>query len=341
MSKQTLLILFFVSLSTLASAQDSTQARMVADRQKAAIADYAALMYPRIRQFSITHEENGRGNIHYKMNGKEVGSGDLRLSRTSINFNLPVVTRPNNLVVASLGVIHQFYSVGNVKSNDETFTMVNHETYVPMLSAALTYSRGDSLLGRRFISTVNARSVFSPDMSHAQFTFTGILSTPLIEKPNTRLSVGGVILIDPASPTPFFLSANFFHKFEKYDLDLMLDLPYRAALRKSIKDKASLTLFTELGGSNSFYNTENAGQRYAKKWVVFSTLEMKSGLMAEYRLTKKMVFSLSAGGNYMVNAKVRETNAKPKDYFMKNKIGMVPYVQVGISLLPFWKGLNL
>ncbi|MDR1503914.1 MAG: DUF6268 family outer membrane beta-barrel protein [Prevotella sp.] len=338
------LIIIMVMVSVCTKAQDnslSTDPQNIPDFVKAAGAEQAALLFPRIRQFTITHEENGVGKITSKLNGNDVFEGDFRSSRTRINFNLPVLQRKNNTLVASLGVIHQFYELSNVKSMDPQNPVYDDKMYIPMVSTGLTYIRTEKLFGKPVTFTVSGGGLFNPSMDRSQFTFTGIATVPLIQKENTRLTAGAVVLIDPASPVPFFLMVNYFHKFKEWDMDLMIDLPYRLALRKEMTPKTSLTFFNELGGSNSFFDFTNPIPSIPTQKLTLSSLEIKSGLMAEYRLTKKAVISLSAGANYMVNSRIREGNSKPDNYFMENKHKPVPFVQVGFSLLPFWKGLNL
>ena len=313
----------------------------LADSIRKAAAEQAALLYPRIRQFSITHEENGVGKIRSKVNGNNVFEGNFRSSRTRINMNMPVLQRRNNTLVASLGVIHQFYELSDITNFDSNNPVYDHSTYMPMLSTAITYIRTDSLFGKPVTITASAGSIFNPSMSRSQFTFTGIVTVPFIRTENTRLSGGAAILLDPASPVPFFLMINYYHKFRKWDMDLTVDLPSRIALRKELTPKASLTFFNELAGNNSFFEFDKAVSLLPTDKLTLSSLEIKSGLMAEYRLTKKVIISMSGGVNNMVNSRIRENNSKPKDYFIDNKHKPVPFVQVGLSILPFWKGLDL
>jgi hypothetical protein len=70
----------------------------------------------------------------------------------------------------------------------------------------------------------------------------------------------------------------------------------------------------------------------------FVLLEMKSGITYEHLLTKKLVLSVSGGVSNTFKSIVLEQN-KYSDPFIKNKQSMVPYVKVGVSFLPFWKGI--
>lgn len=311
------------------------------DSARAAAVDQGALKFPRIRQFSISHEENGVGEIRSKLKGKDYFEGNFRSSRTRINFNLPVLQRKNNTLVANLGVIHQFFDLSDVKSIDPSTPVYDDHTYIPMVSLGISYVQTATICGKPVSFTVVGGGIFNPSMDRSQLTLTGIATLPIVQNANTRLTGGAVVIVDPSFPVPLFLIFSYFHKFKSCDIDLMIDLPYRLSMRKEINNKTSLTFFNELGGSNSFFDFDNPIQSNSTKKLTLSSLEIKSGLMGELRLTKKAVISLSAGANYMVNSKIREANSRPDNYFLKNRHKPVPFVQIGFSLLPFWKGLNL
>jgi hypothetical protein len=293
MKKISLIILASV-LSVFVKAQDNANLenqQIKTDSAKMAISEQAALLFPRIRQFTISHEENGAGNIVSKLNGNDYFEGKFRSSVTKINFNMPILQRNNNTLVASLGVIHQFYELSDVQSFDLANPVYDNNKYIPMLSTGLTYIRQQQLFGKQMTFTASATGLFNPAMDRNQFTFTGIALYPFIQKADTRLSVGAVVILDPASPTPFFLMVNYYHKFTQWDMDLMLDLPYRAALRKQLGKNTSVSFFNELGGTNSFFDFSQPMATLPAKKLTLSSMDIKSGFMAEYRLSKKAVIS--------------------------------------------------
>ncbi len=334
--------LLTISLGVLAQSNRSMATTPeLPDSIKAIMAEQAALMYPRLRQLTITHEENGVGRMTSELNGEKFSKSDFRSSGTTINFNMPVFQRGTHAVVANIGGMHRRFETSNVRNYDAQNTLFDDDLSVPMLSAGLGYVHTANLFDKNITFSAMANGIFTPSFDQSQFVFTGIAIVPFIQRPTTRLSVGAIVLINPASPVPFFFMASYFHKFKSCDLDLMVDLPYRASLRKSLGSNASLTFFNELGGTNAFFDFKHPGNSQLSRELTFSTLEIKSGLMAEYRINRKAVVSLSAGANFMANSKIRESNSKPKDYFFRNEHKPVPFVQVGFSLLPFWKGLRL
>lgn len=301
---------------------------------------HAALLYPRIRQFSITHEEQAIGNIHSKLYGNDFFEGKFRMSRTRINMNVPIFQREKSSLSTSLGVVHQFFYLSDANNYLPEHKVEDMHTYIPMITQALTYVQQAKIFGKQVSLVASVGGLFTPSYSKTQFTFTGVASFPIIRKENTSLMAGAVVMIDPSSPVPAFLFLNYYHKFRKADLDLIIDLPQRIALRKELSSRFSLALAGEMVGSNSFFEFEIPNPSLPQK-MTFSSLEIKSGLTAEYRITKKTVLSVSGGMNSTLKSRILENNAKPDDYFISNKHQAVPYVQVGLSVLPFWKGLNL
>lgn len=328
---------FFLSILILCAAIGlKAQQRIgskVIDSITEAQTDQAALMYPRLRQFSITHQQGLPGKITAKGFGQDLFKGKLQSARTTINFNVPVYERKKSSVVTSVGVVHQFFGLKDIVSSSNTYAVSDSNSYIPMLSLGMTYIHRDSIFGRPVSLSATVSGLFNPSFSRHQLSFTGLVTTPIIKRENTRLMGGLVINLDPSSPVPGFIFVNYFHKFKSANLDLMVDIPFRVALRKPMKN-SSLTLFNELGGNNSFFKFSSNN---LPRDLTFSSLEIKSGLLYEHNITKKTVFSLSAGALNTVTSKIIEKGEKPKDYLIDNKTGLVPFVQVGISVLPFWR----
>lgn len=328
------LLLIGLTLSAMSQQTAEEVGKMHIDSIKNAAIDQAALMYPRIRQFSITHMQGIEGNISSKLNDKALFNGRNQMGRTNINMNLPLIDTKNNSSIGSLGVVHQFTKIREVESLIPGTTVMETDNYIPMLSLGAAFVHRDSLFNHPVTFTGSLSGLFNSSFSKRQITFTGLITVPIIQKQYTRLTGGLVVNIDPSSPIPAFVLLSYFHKFRRADVDLIVDAPYRVAMRKPIKSRSSLTLQTELGGNNSFFAFE--GTALPNK-LTFSTLEIKSGLLFEYRATKKLVFSLSGGALSTVTSKIFEQGEKSSNAIIENKQGTVPYAQVGISLLPFWR----
>lgn len=336
MRKFGVLVLLLMLFATANAQQESATKREIQeDSIKEARTDMAALMYPRLRQFTITHQENATGDIKSKLHGDDFFKGRFRSSRTTINFNLPIIEKPKNMLIGSLGVVHQFFYLNDVENENPSYTASNTDTYVPMLNLGLSYTHRDSLFNIPYSITIGANALFDPPMERYQFTYLGLVTVPIIRRAGTSLIVGMAINIDPSSPAPAIPFISYLHHFGSANMDLMIDLPYRFALRKPV-NKVSFTFLTELAGSNSFFKFENADPTLPSK-MTYSVLELKSGLLFEYKVTRKLIFSLSGGVTSTIKSRILEQGVSPNDYIIDNTIQPVPYGQVGLSMLPFWR----
>lgn len=330
------LALFLITASFSAVAQDikPTLKEKQLDSIKEERLDQAALLYPRLRQLNIVHQHGLKGNISAQDQTGPLYDGKFQSARTTIQFNLPLVESKLGSVIANVGAIHQFSSLSEVSSHNPSKSVDDLTQYTPMVSLGLTLARRDSIFNRPFTYSATVSGIFNPSFTRSRITVQGIIMTPLIQNANTTLMGGMVVSIDPSSPIPAFLLLSYSRRFPESKMNFMIDLPARIALRKATSARSSLTVQSELGGSNSFFEYESLA---LPKKLTFSTLEIKTGLLYEYRFAKKMVFSLSAGALSTATSKVFGESVKSDDYIVKNKFGTVPFAQFGISFLPFWR----
>lgn len=331
-----------LSLSNVFGQKDTTKpskpdsATMAAMR--AQYIENAAILNPRLRQFFIAHEEQGTSDMtsHLK-DGTEASSGKLRIERTRVNMNMPILQRGNNTLISSYGFVNQIFHVGtNLPDGSLTTTTKSMQ----MFTAGLTYATQQKLFGKDLTIIGMANGLFTGSFDKAQLTAMALASLTLKRTATTQMSVGAAFLYDPSSLSPFLPTFSYYHKFTDAKLDFMLDLPYRLAVRRQFSSKFSLAFSNDMIGYNSFFDQESLTPGYNQK-LVFSYLEIKSGLLAEYRLSKKAFLSLSSGINMPLKSRILEKYSKPNDYLIKNNLHPVPYIQVAFSMLPFWKGLNL
>lgn len=330
---QTMLSTVLLLSSTSAFSQSSiSEGRKIQDSIAEARTDYAALLYPRLRQFSITHQENVSTSLKAKLDGKEFFNARYQFSRTALSLHVPLIDRPNNTFVGTIGVVHQFF---NIREMEDIPSTTQSDNYIPMIDLGMSFTHRDSLFGKPVSFTAAVRGLFDAPMERRQITGLGMVAFQLVQNKYSRLSAGLMLAVDPSSPAPIFPFIVYFHHFKNPGLDLMIDLPYRFAIRKPIK-KTSITLLTEMNGTNSFFEFKNAGHDLPEK-MTFSTLEIKSGLLFEYNFTRKAVLSISGGISTSAKANILEQGANPHDYLIENKVGPTPYGQVGLSILPFWR----
>ena len=341
-----LLLLSFVSLSAIAMAQEPTDTvklkkmnamkQRLMDSIRSERIDDAALTYPRIRQLTISQQINTGGTIRSKLHGKDFFSGKMRTARTSVNMNLPIVSGNKDNIVASVGFIHQYFDLYDVTAQDPNYAIADETRNIPMFNLNLSYSRRDTLFKIPVNLTASVGSLFNPGLSKYQFRFLGVLSVPLIRRENTNLTVGVIGFIDPTSLTPVIPLISYYKRFPSSGLDLIVDLPQRIALRKTLGKRNYLGIYSEVTGYNSFFGFNETTPTLPTN-LNFAQTEIKSGLLYENRLTKKMVFSLSGGVVTMLRSRITEVGARQDKYLIDSKTGATPFVQAGISFLPFWE----
>lgn len=332
------------SLSTLAvSAQTDSNQKKSEDslkmaQMRAQMIENAAILNPRLRQLYVTHEEQGKSDIASKLkDGTKVSDGTFRLERTRINMNMPILTRGKSTLISSYGFVNQIFHIGKNEANG---SISNNTKSMQMLTAGFTFATQQKIFGKDFNLVGMANGLFSSSFDQAQFAFMAMANYPLKRTATTQMSVGAIFMYDPSSPSPFLPTFSYYHRFTDAKLDFMLDLPYRLAVRRQFSQKFSLAFSNDMMGFNSFFENINLVPESNKK-LVYSHLEIKSGFLAEYRLSKKAFLSLSSGINTPLKSRILKDYSKPNEYLIKNNLNVVPYVQIGFSMLPFWKGLDL
>lgn len=325
-------------LAQIDSSQTKSQDSLKTDQTRAQVIENAAILYPRLRQLYVTHEEQGKSDLTSKLkDGSEISNGTFRLERTRINMNMPILARGNNTLISSYGFVNQVFHVG---TNQSDGSILNTTKSMQMLTAGLTFATRQKIFGKDISLIGMANGLFAPSFDQAQFAFMAMANYSLKRTATTQMSVGAIFMYDPSSPSPFLPTFSYYHRFTDAKLDFMLDLPYRLAVRRQFSPKFSLSFSNDMMGFNSFFEQPNLMPESNKKFV-YSHLEVKSGFLAEYRLSKKAFLSLSSGINAPLKSRILKDYSKPNEYLIKNDLHAVPYIQIGFSMLPFWKGLGL
>ena len=185
-------------------------------------------------------------------------------------------------------------------------------THSTLLSGSLTFTRADSLFNKPIVYVINAATLIDPITGRRRFSGTGVATLTLLRTENSTFCVGMVGLLDPSLPIPVIPFVTYWHRF-KSGVEFTFD-PSAIALRKEFNARNSLALSNNIDGNLSLFRHDiiNLPVEHA-----FSTLEMKSGLVYEHLVTKKVVVSLSAGVRSTFNSRVLEGNSNKED-FIKN-----------------------
>jgi len=324
----------FCVLYSFGQSQKEEKMKHMMDSIKAKYLDGLAWKNPLMRQAGISTEVFAPGDIKSDLYGNSFFKSKFQTVRTNAYFSVPIVHIKKNIFSAGFAVSHQTMQLYNVTNYEPSLQVPKTDVHNTLLSTSLTYTRVDSLFHRSVVYSVSASGLMNPVTAQYRFGLTGLMTVTVIYTKSSTLSLGLLALLDPSAPLPLIPFISYYHKFKVPGLEFFLD-PSRIALRKELTPRSSISLANNIGGNLSLFKYEITTLPGKQ---AYTTLEMKSGLIYERLLTKKMVFSLSAGVSSTFTSKVLEAN-KYSDPFIKNKQSMVPYVKAGISFLPFWKGI--
>jgi hypothetical protein len=297
-----------------------------------------AKIYPLLRQVTVSNDFVLKRNSNTDFNKESAFSSELVTNRTRVNINLPLYTWNRNVLKLGLNYMHQYQRYGNLQpavrpgSKQEDEIAVSSNTY----GFSLNYGRNDSLFNLPVIYSLGVAGVTSTFSSIQKMSYTGGVIFTLKRTPVTALSVGGVIIIDPSLSFPFTPVVSYYHRFQIPKLELLIDIPYRAMLRKQFNKKSWATAGTEISSSVSFLNLSQYGLPVSTN---YSSFELKSGLTYEYELAPKIIAGIGAGVFSTMSSRMFKATDQAKDYFVRDKTRPAPYLNISISILPFARSL--
>lgn len=321
-------------LHAFGQSQQEEKIKHATDSAKEKYLDMLAWKNPIMRQAALSTEVFGAGDMKSDLYDNAFFKSKVKTVRTNAYFTVPILHIKKNILSTTFAVSHQTMQLYDVTSYEPSLPVEKTTLHSTLVSASLAYTRVDSLFRRPVVYSVSASGLMNPETSQYRLAFTGVMTLTVIQTKSSTLSLGLMAVLDPSVPFPVIPFISFYHKFKSPGLEFFLD-PSRIALRKELNPRNSLSLANNIAGNLSLFRREitNLPLKHA-----YSTLEMKSGLTYEHLLTRKMVFSLSAGVSTTFTSKVLEGN-KYSDPFIKNTQSMVPYLRAGVSFLPFWKGI--
>ncbi|MFL5744217.1 MAG: hypothetical protein ACJ751_06100 [Niastella sp.] len=291
-----------------------------------------AIRYPALRQFNVVTYGYGYGNFDAKINDQDFASGKTKTFRTSSFINTPALQWSGNALSATI-----FYTYTSTRLKDN-INYLSDPKITPLTSdkstfdLALNYSRSDKIFHHPIIYSAIVNFISDHLRSARRFNFNGSFSLPLIKKENTSLSVGALFLIDPSSPSPVLPIVNYYHRFTSSNIELIVDLPTGINLKKQIVKNTWVSVGSNQNSYSTFYNSHE-GLLNGK--VSYNTIEVRSGLLFEYLFAKKLILGLGGGINNTVSSRLFKDGERYNNPTVMSNNRSVPYVNLGLSLLPF------
>lgn len=304
-----------------------------------------AFRYPALRQASFSSEIINPSKVNSSLYGKDLFKGELHMTRYRGYFHIPVVHWGNNTWNVSTGVFQQKIELRNVTTYSNDLPVTNTYIKQNLFTVETSFIRIDSLFNKPVVLNGGISAIYDPDNNKYKITYRGLISFNFIRQPNTTFSAGVVIFIDPYSSVsiipdssiPIIPYLSYYHKFKFSNLEFYADVPSRIMLRKEFSKKSALMVGNELGGNFGFYRISQA---MLPNNAVYSTLELKSGITYEHLVARKIVFSISSGVFSTLNSKMFEKEENQSSYFISNKLSSSSYLNLKVSILPFWSGIK-
>jgi hypothetical protein len=332
------IIAFLFTLTVLSGygqQRSDEKIKRMTDSVKAVYLDIVALKNPLLRQTGVSYEVQGSGRISARLQDNPFFRGRLQATRVTAFFNVPVAHLGKNMLSANFAGRQQHIDVHDVESLHPSYPVSDMSFDKYTVSTSFSLTRLDTMFHRPAIFSATATALADPETWQYRFVFTGLIALTLKQTPTTSFSAGLLLLLDPTAPLPIIPFIRYYHKFSAPRLELFFD-PSRIALRKELSPKHFLWLSNDIGGNIALFEIDNNN---LPPKSIYTTLELKSGLTYEYRMTRKIVLGISGGVSTTATSKILEQD-KNRDPYIKNTQNMVPYLQAGISCLPFWKGLT-
>ncbi|MDY0905813.1 DUF6268 family outer membrane beta-barrel protein [Pedobacter sp. CFBP9032] len=291
----------------------------------------AAITNPILRQVTVSTDVIGKGDISSELTGNPLFKGKTSTLRTTIVLNLPVASWGKNSFSVSGAFFQQQLKVTDMQSFSPLLGNEDITFNKGTVGLTASFSRRDSIFGRPVYYMASATGVTNDFDRIKRISFLGTAVIPLKQTAKTRLTAGLVVNIDPSLKVPAFLIFSYWHKFDN-QLELNLNLPSGAGLRRAFSDRFWTTFGTTLGGSLAFFDLKSAS---LPNDANYTTIDLKTGIGAEYRVGKKMIFGINGGILTPLSARAFDRKESSSEYFLSNKLGNAPYVNFSFSLLPF------
>ncbi|WP_158796419.1 hypothetical protein [Pedobacter sp. L105] len=333
MKNTTLLICITALIQTSAIAQTLPKTKEEkADSVKSVYLDDIATRYPILRQGAISTEVLATGNSNSELYGNPLYKGKIQIVRERANFNVPISKWVKNSLLGSVNYLEQHFEINHVQDFNPQVPIYNQSFNKRTVGVSLTYSRNDSLFNTPVIYSGTIAGYTDQFSSVQRLNYAGTITFPLKHTATTSYSLGLVVIIDPSTPSPVLPIFSYWHKFQTDDLELYIDLPTRALIRKQLSARAWATFGTELSGSFAFFKLD---QPQVPHDDTYSTLELKTGPSFEYKISQKVIIGVNGGLFSTLTARMFERNTNPNDYFIRNRNNSVPYANITLSFLPF------
>jgi hypothetical protein len=304
------------------------------DEAKKLLQSGLADKFPAARVFDVQFVQYLPSDFDTKLLGKDFQDGEIK-SHSKVRFaaNLPIVYKPKWNITTSLLYRYEAFELQNVTEKSQpSLPAYNDKIDYHYLSGALSFTYFSNLGKMPFI--YNASVIVDGTQKDAE-RIKGFLGASLVIKrtAQTVMTVGGLILIDPASPVPFTPTFTLDYKFKNSPWRLDFILPQRLLVKRNVFTNGRLSLGTELV-TDGFY-IYNSTPGYASVYD-YRQLELRSGITYEHNISD-VILTFKTGISTFFNNRLSERGKSTNDYILSLNRDATGYFTLGASYNPFRK----
>lgn len=328
-TKLTLLLLTFYVTKSSAQHPNKDMLQKMKDSITMVYLTEIAKRQPLLRQASLTTDFISKGNFKSLLaDDSRVYNGKLGISRTKAVFNVPISKWGKNSFNAGITYVKQNLSLD---ANSLEQNAVANKGTLSTLGLVASYSLADSLMGSPVFYSASVTALTNELTSIQRLSYMGSVIISVKRTPSTMTNIGLIMMVTPNTmmPIPYF---GYWHKFSQSNLELNVEFPSNITLRKPFSNRFWATFGTAIDGSPAFIQHQSATHSLA---LLYETTELRTSLGLEHMVGKKLVLGARSGVINTVNNRLMRKDADRSDYLIKNKMGIAPFFNFSISLLPF------
>ena len=291
-----------------------------------------AIRFPSLRQAAVTVDFFGSAHFDSKLNDQDFANGKTRNARISSYFTIPISSWNGNVIGASIYHTENFFNIREADNKLANPRVDVGDMSKSTLGLSLNYSRMDAIFHTPVIYSAVVTGISDNLKTIRRLNFNGSVAFPLKRTPNTYLSLGAIVLIDPSAPLPVLPVVNYFHKLNNHGLELIVDLPQGVMIKQALFRNAWVYISSNYNTYATFYKSDNAAlpERFS-----YNTVEVKSGPGFEYLLGKHVILGIKGGVNNVLSARAFGKNNNYNDSFIMTTSKSAFAGEFRISLLPF------
>ncbi len=319
--------LFLFSSALLCFYANAQEAETTKKDFQSAITD----KFPFTRVFDIKYTQYMPQDFDSELFGNDFINGRIK-NRSKFNAiaNLPVIMKPKWSITATANYKYEHAELEQVKDADNMQRAVLNNYDFHYLSAALSFTYFSKLFGKPFI--YNASLIVDGTERDAQ-RIKGFVGGNIVVKASakTKMTVGLIVLIDPASPVPAAPVFTLEHKFNSgWIADIIL--PQRLFMKHDLFKNGRVYLGSELIADGFYLQSSQPG--FAKVYD-YRQLEVRSGITYEYWFSDGLIATFKTGLSNVFNSKITERGESTNDYIFSTKQDGTGYFSLGFSFNPF------